>query len=358
MKIIVTAGGTMGHINPALAIINEFKKKEKNLEVLYIGTHNRMEKDIIPKKNIRYEGLEIYGFSKNIFLDLKNIKCILDAIKKCVEIMQEFRPDVVIGVGGYVTYPVIKAAHKLHIKTFIHEQNSIPGKSNKMIAKYADLIGVSFENSKKYFKTKGRIVYTGHPCGAQALEIPKKDKTSMGFTRGKKLVTVVAGSLGSGSLNIKMKDYLNNIKTKNYEVCYITGKNHYEDFTTESNFSTNVKIFPYVEELPGLLKVSDLVISRAGAGSLSEILSLEIPSLIIPSPNVANNHQYYNALELSQKNCIQMLEEKDITTDKLIETIDNLLNDTTTRLRMKNTMHSLDTKNSAEIIYQEIRRMI
>ena len=157
MKIIVTAGGTMGHINPALAIIEEFKHQEKDLEIMYIGTHNRMEKEIIPKKGIHYEEIEIYGFSKDIKRDIKNIGCINRATKKCLQIMREFKPDVVIGTGGYVTYPVLKAAHKLHIKTFIHEQNSIPGKSNKMISRYADLIGVTFLSSKKYFKTNKKI---------------------------------------------------------------------------------------------------------------------------------------------------------------------------------------------------------
>ncbi len=357
MRIVVTAGGTMGHINPALAIIEEFKKKEKDLEVLYIGTHNRMEKDVIPKKNIRYESIEIYGFTKNILNDFKDLVLISKAIKKCKEIFKEFRPDVVIGVGGYVTYPVIKAAHQMHIKTFIHEQNSIPGKANKMIAKYADVIGLTFLESKKHLKTKGKIVYTGHPCGAWALNIPKKDKESLGFTKGKKLVTIVAGSLGSGSLNQKMKEYLQSIGKKNYEICYITGKAHYEDFTKES-YAPNVKVFPYMEDLPGLLKTSDLVISRAGAGSLSEILALEIPSIIIPSPNVANNHQYFNAKELADKNCICLLEEKEITTEKILTLVDQMLSDTAKRLRMIHAMHSLDTKNSAEVIYNEIKELV
>jgi len=355
MKIIVSAGGTMGHINPALAIIDEFKKQEKDLEVLYIGTHNRMEKDIIPARQIPYEEIEIYGFSKNIGQDLKNIKCIYEATKKCIKIMQEFKPDVVIGVGGYVTYPVLKAAHKLKIKTFIHEQNSIPGKSNKMISKYADLIGVTFENSKNFFKTKGKVIYTGHPCGAWALNIPKKDKRELGFTPKKKLVTIVAGSLGSGSLNTKMKDYLQQIKTKNYEVCYITGKSHYEDFLKDTTFPPNVKVVPYMDELPGLLKISDCVITRAGAGSLSEIMALEIPCITIPSPNVANNHQYYNAKELKEKGCLIMLEEKDLTSERLLELVDKMLNDTTLRLKMKLAMHGLDTKDSANIIYKAIK---
>ena len=158
MKIIVSAGGTGGHIYPALAIIKKFQERESNLEVLYIGTHNRMEKDIVPKMNIRYEALEIYGFSKtNIARDFKNIFLINKAINKCTKIMEEFKPDVVIGCGGYVTYPVIKAAKKLGIKTFIHEQNSIPGKSNIHLSKLVDLVGISFKNSESYFKNAKKV---------------------------------------------------------------------------------------------------------------------------------------------------------------------------------------------------------
>ena len=171
MKIIVSAGGTGGHIYPALAIVKKFQERESNLEVLYIGTHNRMEKDIVPKMNIRYEALEIYGFSKtNIARDFKNIFLINKSINKCIKIMKEFKPDVVIGCGGYVTYPVIKAAKKLGIKTFIHEQNSIPGKSNIHLSKLVDLVGISFKNSENYFKN-AKKVYAKHsgiqsPLGA------------------------------------------------------------------------------------------------------------------------------------------------------------------------------------------------
>jgi len=358
MKIVVTAGGTMGHINPALAIIEEFKKREKNLEVIYIGTHNRMEKDIIPKKGYRYIPIEIYGFSKDIKKDIQNIFLIKKACQKCEELFKKEKPDIVIGVGGYVTYPVLKTAHKLHIKTFIHEQNSIPGKSNKMISKYADLIGITFLESKKYLKTKGKIVYTGHPCGAKAIEIPPKDKLKLGLEKKKKLVTVVAGSLGSGSLNKEFSKFLMECGPKNYEICYITGKSHYDDFIKDKKFPKNVKILPYMEELPGLLKISDVVISRAGAGSLSEILALQIPSIIIPSPNVANNHQYYNAKELEEKKCIYLLEEKDLNVEILRSTIDKMLNDYEMRMQMILNMKKEETKDSAHLIYDEIKKII
>lgn len=358
MKIIVSAGGSFGHINPALAIIHKFQEKETDLEVIYIGTHNRMEKEIIPKENIPYEEIEIYGFTKNIKQNLKNIKCIRASFKKCYEIMSEFKPDVVIGVGGYVTYPVLKAAHKLHIKTFLHEQNSIPGKSNKVLAKYADLIGVTFKHSIPYFKTKGKVIYTGHPCGMQARISKKQEKEVYGLTKGKKLVIIVAGSLGSGSLNSKIKDLLNQIGNENFEVLYITGKAHYESFVKDEKFPSNVFVLPYVDNLAGLMKSADVIVSRAGAASLYELVALEIPSIIIPSPNVANNHQYYNAIEMENQGLICMLEEKNLTSEKLKEEIKDLLENKERRFKMIQKMQKMAVMDSSSIIYQEIKDMI
>ena len=152
MKVVISAGGTGGHIYPALAIINKIKEKEPNSEFLYIGTHNRMEKDIIPKQNIPFEKIEIYGFNrKNLFKNFKTLKCFYKAIKKCKKLIKDFNPDIVIGVGGYVTGPVIYSAKKLGYKTLIHEQNSIPGKANLFLSKYADRIAVSFKSTIKEF---------------------------------------------------------------------------------------------------------------------------------------------------------------------------------------------------------------
>ena len=258
MRIIVSAGGTGGHIYPALAIINKFKEKEKDLEVLYIGTHNRMEKDLIPQRGIKYEPIEIYGFSKrDVLLDVKNVFLINKAYKRCLNIMKEFKPDLVMGIGGYVTFPVIKAAQKLGIKTFIHEQNSISGKTNKALAKNVDLVGVSFKESKKDYKNcKGEVFYSGNPCGENALSLEPMDKTKLGFHKDKKLVVVVAGSLGSASVNNKMKDFLHTIDNKSkYEVLYITGKALYEEFIKDEKFSESVKVVPCFSTTNNNLKI-------------------------------------------------------------------------------------------------------
>ena len=355
MKIIVSAGGTGGHIYPALAIIEEFKKQEKDLEVLYIGTHNRMEKDIIPEHGIKYEPITIYGFSKTMIKrDIKNIGYIVSSYNKCVNIMKEFKPDVVIGVGGYVTFPVIMAAKKMHIKTVIHEQNSIPGKANKFLSASVDLILTSFKDSNKYFKNK-HVVYTGNPSGDNVKNLKSIDPCSYGLDKNKKKVLITCGSLGSSGLNSKLIDYLNDIK--DYEVLFVTGKNNYDDMKKAIN-NKNVFLTPYIDNQAGILKNMDLIISRAGASTLAEIVESLVPSLIIPSPYVSNNHQYYNALSLSEIGCVKMIEEKDLTKEMLESSVEELLNNNMLRAQMKNNLRKNMISNSSNIIYKEIKKIV
>ena len=355
MKIIVTAGGTGGHIYPALSMINKFKEKEKDLEILYIGTHNRMEKDIVPALGIRYEALEIYGFTKNIKRDIKNISLLFKANKKCMRLLKEFKPDVVLGFGGYVTFPVIKDASKLGIPTFIHEQNSIPGKSNKVLAKYVDIIGVTFESSKKYFNTNN-VIYSGHPRADEAVLAKVVDKKIFGLSKDKKLVVIVLGSLGSSSLHRKLMSYIQNVKDEDYEVLYIMGKNNTKEI--EEEIPLNVKILPYYDNLIGLFKNTDVVISRAGSGVLNELIALQIPSIIIPSPNVANNHQYYNAKDLSDADACIMMSEETLNDEELRKNVNKLLEDQNYRKKMIENLNKFKVQNSMDLIYNAIKEKI
>ena len=353
MRILVSAGGTGGHIYPALALIDKFKSHDKKLEVIYVGTHNRMEKDIVPALNIEYYPIEIYGLTKNIIRDIKDVYLIIKDKRKLKKLMMEFKPDVVLGIGGYVTYPVIKAAHELNIPIFIHEQNSIPGKVNRVVAKYADLIGVSFKSSMKYFEGKN-VFYSGNPTGERATLLGKANKKDLGLSPKKKLVTIVGGSLGSSTLNAKLKDYLKLIKDKDYEVLYITGKNLYDSFKNEK-YSSNIKILPYYEDLPKVLKCSDLIITRAGASTIAEIKALNIPAIFIPSPYVAYNHQYFNALELKEEGCAEVLEEDKLNPYILEKLVDSMLkspNSYITNLKKSSNI------NAGEVIYQKIKELL
>ena len=319
-----------------------------------------LEKELIPKRGIKYEEIEIYGFSKsNIKQDIKNIGCIRKAIKKCIKIMQEFKPDIVLGIGGYVTFPVIVAAHRLGIKTFLHEQNSLPGKTNLYLQKYADLVGVSFKESASYFKKcKGEVFFSGNPCGENALSLEPMSKKDLGLDKDKKLIVVVAGSLGSATVNSKMQEFLNNSKDKEYEILYITGKSHYDEFIKDKDFPKNVKVLPYLDNLAALLKNTDLLITRAGASTMSEVLSLNLPAIFIPSPFVANNHQYYNALEIKNNKAGELIEEKELTSEKLDNMINKVLYDDKLYKEMKKNLKKMSVDNSSDIIYNKIKDLI
>lgn len=356
MKAIITAGGTGGHIYPALAILDKIKEMEPNSEFIYVGTTNRMEKDIVPKLGIKYIGIEMYGLSKNIVRDIKVSFLILSNKRKMQKLMREFKPDVVIGTGGYVTFPVLLAAKSLKIKTFIHEQNSIPGKSNRLLGKLADKIGVSFEDSKHYFE-KDKVVFTGNPCSERALAIPKISKTEYGLSKSKKFVLMVQGSLGSSSVNEKMVDFLSSIDDEDYEVLYITGKNSYEEFS-KNKFSKNVFLKPYVENLSGLMKDADVIVSRAGASSISEIIALKKLAILIPSPYVANNHQFFNALSCANNKACVMIEENSLTTTVLKHQIREILEDLEKQINMRLNLSKMQKNDSSTTIYEILKGMI
>lgn len=357
MRVVISAGGTGGHIYPALAIINKIKEKEPDSEFLYIGTHNRMEKDIVPEKGIPFKSIEMYGFNKrNLFKNFKTIGCLFKAFKNTKKMIKKFNPDVVIGVGGYVTVPVIYSAKKLGYKTFLHEQNSLPGKSNKFLIKYCDLIGVSFPSSLELLP-KNKTVLTGNPCSEDALKVNAVDKKDLALSDDKKLVLIVMGSLGAERVSNYLTNELQKFKGKDYEILFITGKSSY-DLVTRHEFPSNVKVLPFYEGLTRILKKTDLMVTRAGASTLSEIIALNVPSIIIPSPFVANNHQYINALDLVKKDAALMIEEKDLKDGVLFDKVDKLINDNNTLNSMKKNLANLMVNDSAEIIYDNLKRII
>lgn len=357
MRVVISAGGTGGHIYPALAIVNKIKEMEPNSEFLYIGTHNRMEKDIVPKYNIPFKSIEIYGFNrKNILKNFKTLKCLITSRIKCKKIIKEFNPDIVIGVGGYVTVPVISAAHALKIKTFIHEQNSVAGKANLSLANKVDLIGISFKSSINEFP-KEKTIFTGNPCSESAIKQPPIDKAKFNLSKSKKLVLIVMGSLGSSNVNKFLVNSMNLFNDKNYEILYVTGNNDYEEIS-KNKFPKNIKVVPYIDNLSGMLKNTDIMVTRAGASTLSEIIALKIPSILIPSPYVPNNHQYKNAMDLVNKNAALIIEEKNLKDDILVEKIDELINNDKKINEIKKNLDSFRTTNSATIIYENIKKML
>lgn len=360
MRIIISAGGTGGHIYPALAVAKTFRKMDKDCEILYIGTSNRMEKDIVPKEGFKFTGLNVAGLYRK--LSLKNVKSMylfLKAIKKSKRIIKDFKPDAVISFGGYVTAPVMYAAHKLGIKTFAHEQNSTFGVTNKFVSNFANNVFVSFKSSidKLDSSIKEKCIYTGNPCSDAAKDVIAAKKEEFGLTPSKKLVLIVMGSLGSKTVNEKMKKMLTLFNNKDYEVMFVTGKNYYDEYKN-LKYTKNIKIVPYIDNMVRLLKKTDCFISRAGASTLSEICALKVPSILIPSPYVTENHQYKNAMDLVSKDAALILEEKDLQGDSLLRMSEKILNDRIFSNKLKKNLEAFKTDNASLMIYNAVKKMV
>lgn len=357
MRVIVVAGGTGGHIYPAVAIINKIKEKDKKSKFLYIGTTDRMEKDIIPKLGINYVGIEMAGLNrKNIFSNFAVLNKFRLAIKQATEEIKKFKPDIVIGAGGYITAPVLYAAHRQNIPTLIHEQNSIPGVSNKFIGNFADKICVSLPKSLEMFP-KNKVVYTGNPRSEEIILASKTLKSELGFDQKMKLVVVVMGSLGSVTMTKKIKELIPGFNNKNYQVLVITGKNYYEDYK-DLEVSETVKIVPFRTDLINILKDADLIVSRAGASTIAEITAIGLPAILVPSPYVTNNHQYKNAKELEEAGACRIVTEEEFSKDKIIHEIDKLFDDKESYDLMCASSKKLGIVDSATRIYEEVRKII
>lgn len=357
MRVIISAGGTGGHIYPALAIINKIKEEEVDSEILYIGTTDRMEARLIPDEGIPFVGIEMEGINrKNIFRNFVVFHKYLKAMNKVKKVIQDFKPDLVIGVGGYVSAPVIKVAHKLNYKTIIHEQNSIPGVSNQTLSKVADKIFVSLPGTIDYFPHE-KVVYTGNPRSEEIMRIKKVSKREFGFSLNRKLVVIVMGSLGSATMNEKELELVQKFQGQDYEVLLITGEKYYADYE-HIVLPKNVKVVPFLRNLIQLLKVADLIISRAGASTIAEVTAIGLPSILVPSPYVANNHQFKNAKELEKRGACFLLEEKNFQADLVLSLIEQIFNDSKLYQKMSAEARKLGVPDSASRVYNEIKKLV
>lgn len=357
MRVVISAGGTGGHIYPALAIINKIRDLEPNSEFLYIGTTDRMEKDLIPELKIPYVGIEMKGINRKRLLDnLSVFMMYKKAINKAKTEIKKFNPDVVVGVGGYITAPVIIAAHKAGYKTIIHEQNSIPGVSNKHLEKYVNKILVSLPKTVEYFDSK-KVVYTGNPRSEEIVGIKAINKKELGLSVSKKLVVIVMGSLGSATINAKELEIVPEFKNKDYEVLLVTGQRYFDDYKT-IDIPQNVKVVPFLKNFINVLKKADLIVSRAGASTIAEVTAIGLPSILVPSPYVTNNHQLKNALELEKAGACSILEEKDFSKEQLIPLIDEILTDEKQYHSMVESTKKLGVVDSATRVYNEIKKVV
>ncbi|MCM3587095.1 undecaprenyldiphospho-muramoylpentapeptide beta-N-acetylglucosaminyltransferase [Mesobacillus maritimus] len=362
MRIVVSGGGTGGHIYPALALIREIKKKDTNVEFLYIGTEKGLESKIVPRENIAFKSIHITGFKRK--LSLENVKTVMrffKGVSDSKKILKDFNADVVIGTGGYVCGPVVYAAAKLGIPTIIHEQNSVPGLTNKFLSRYVDRIGICFEEAKESFPSE-KVVMTGNPRASEVLgQDGKQGRLSVGLKLDQPAVLIFGGSRGAKPLNEAVLKSLTEMGSKPYQVLYITGDVHYDEVQREVELignPENVIIKPFIHNMPEVLAGIDLTVARAGATTLAELTSLGIPSILIPSPYVTDNHQEKNARALSNHQAAELLLEKDLTGPKLIEKIDGILTNQETLQEMKIAAKKLGVPDAADRMYKVIKELV
>lgn len=343
MKFLFATGGTAGHINPALAAASYIRDHYENSKILFIGTSDHMEARLVPNAGFDFKTIEINGFRRSFSPKaiLDNVKTVFRLIKSEQEskkIIQSFQPDVVIGFGGYVSGPVLQEAVKLKIPCCIHEQNAYPGITNKQLAKEVDKVMLTVEDAKKHLDCKNEPIVTGLPVRSEILSKTRADaRKALCLDDSKKLVLSFGGSLGAKPLNEAMFDIL----CRQAELCdtyhiHSVGTNgkDYLDKFRECGFEEvrenvlkkgTVEVRLYIDDMDNCMAGADLVIGRAGASSLSEIEAMGKASVLIPSPYVAENHQYHNAMALVNRNAARIIEEKDLTCDALNTLISELL---------------------------------
>ena len=340
MRIIFAAGGTGGHINPALAAAGEIRERFPDAEILFIGTKDKMEAKLVPAAGFKFKTIEISGFYRQ--LSLKNIKRnlvtlshLLSSSKEAKKIILDFKPDVVVGFGGYVSGPVVRMAAKLGIHTAIHEQNAYPGITNKALAKEVDKVMLTVEKAKEYLEAKNPPVVTGLPVRGEILRADRGvSRAELGIRDNQKLILSMGGSLGAEAINNAMVELIaENHGNKNLYFLHATGQfglwvpDKLREKGVDPDKEDNVEIREYIADMARCMSAADLVICRAGASSLSEIEALGKASILIPSPNVAENHQYHNAMALTGKDAAVLIEEKDLNAESLGKVFSSLIND-------------------------------
>lgn len=329
MRVVVSGGGTGGHIYPALSLIKEIKRNNKEADILYIGTEKGLESDLVRREGIAFETIHITGFKRKItFENLKTVSRFLTGTKRAKQLIKAFKPDVVIGTGGYVCGPVVYAAAKLKIPTVIHEQNSVPGLTNKFLSKYVNKIAICFDEAKEYFPHK-KVIFTGNPRASDVLDIDAKaGAQSLQLHPSKKTVLIVGGSRGARPINEGFLSIIGELGEKPYQVVYVTGSVHFDhvmEKMKEHKHPANVVIKPFIHNMPDVLGAIDLIVARAGATTLAEITSLGLPSILIPSPYVTNNHQEKNAQSLASNGAAIVRKESEMDGTQLLADIDQIL---------------------------------
>ena len=354
MKVLIAAGGTGGHITPGVAIAN--KLKELGNEVMFLGTQTGMEIDLVPKAGFELKIISAKGLHRGFsFKNINTIKTLFEGIKDVEKIIEEEKPSLIIGTGGYVTAPAIIAGIKKKIPTMIHESNALPGKTTTWLSKKVNTVMVGFEAAKK--RLKGNIVYTGNPTKMQGALNYEEMRKKLNIE--KPLDIVFGGSQGTKKINETMRSLINESEIKDYQIIYATGPKNYDEIISKINVQNeNVKVERYIYNMEEIMSAADIAVCRSGALTVTELGIIGVPSILIPLPTAAENHQYYNAKTIEDKGAGIIIEEKDLTKEKLEKTINEMLKNKEKLSGMKQKALRKENVGAIGKIIEEINKIV
>lgn len=370
MRVIIAAAGTGGHINPGIAIANKIKKERPDSEIIFVGTDRGLENDLVPKAGYGLKTIDAYGLSKEISLaNLKKMIKTIKGINEAKKIVKEFKPDIVIGMGGYICGAVVLAAKKNHIPVLLHESNSYPGKAVQMLAKKADTLLVSFEDAEKRIKNCKNVVYTGTPVKIRKKEYSLNQKNEiinkLNLSISKPIVLIFGGSQGAQKINEAVIGILGNKLNDNYQIVWATGPKQYEiikkelkQFNVDIENVHNAKILPYIYNMEEIENISDVIVARSGAMTIAEISNIGKPSILIPLPNVSNDHQMYNARVLENVGAGIIIKNDEVNENLLNDTINNIISDKNVCKKMGQNALKVATIDAEDKIYEQIKKLV
>lgn len=367
MKFILTCGGTAGHINPALSIADRLRELMPDCEILFIGAEGKMEMQLVPREGYEIEALRITNISRGKNLqavkhNIETVRNVFASTKKAKSIIKDFQPDAVIGTGGYVCYPVLTAAHKLGIPTAVHESNAVPGLTTKLLAKKVDSVMVGFEESKNAYSDPSRILFTGTPVrGEFAAYDKRRAKAELGIDADTPLVVSIWGSLGAAHMNGIVSELITLLDTNSkFHLIHSIGTRYNDAFMEKLNETApdyaqrGVDVREYIYDMPRVMAAADIILCRAGASTLSELAYMGKPVIIVPSPNVTNNHQEKNARVLENAGGAKVLLEGEFDAQTLLDMVNALLSDKTQLDSMSAAMRALALPDAANRIVDNI----
>ena len=372
MNLIFTCGGTAGHINPAIAVANMMKERHPDANILFIGATGHMEEKLVPQAGYALKCLPGSGLSrgKNLAAIKKNlhaVKCVIDAVSECKKIFREFKPDCIIGTGGYASFPALYAGAQMKIPTCVHESNALPGLTTKLAASRADRVMVAFEESLQHYKHPEKVQVVGMPVRKEFLYTPREAARAALGIGEEKLVVSAFGSLGAKVMNQTMASMFALEKADGYPFRHIHATGSFgwewmpqlvEEQGVDLSAAPTIDMREYIYDMPTVMNAADVIIGRAGASSCNEIAAAGIPAILIPSPNVTANHQEKNARVLSDNGAAILVLEKECTPEGVYQTVKELLEDREKAESMASALRSMAVPDSAEKICAVIEELI